>query len=94
MDSPTQLALKAARKIAFALSHGAAVDVNSIAATIDRETKLPQWKAALEDLTPSGSEFVDDPKTCARYVRRRLDDLQDALKRSNIRNRQLSNGFD
>jgi hypothetical protein len=28
-----------------------------------------RWKRALEGLTPSGSEFVDDPEFCAKYVK-------------------------
>jgi len=32
---------------------------------------LERWKKAVEGLTPSGSEFVDDPENCAAYIRKR-----------------------
>lgn len=32
-----------------------------------------RWKKAIEGLTPSGSEFVDDPEYCAAYIRRRTE---------------------
>jgi hypothetical protein len=101
MDLPTQLALRAARVIREGawkqgkrMSRGVSIveatcgislDVEGIAAIIDKETRLPQWKAALEGLTPSGSEFVDDPERCAAFVRDRLDAnhrmLMDALRK-------------
>lgn len=42
----------------------------------ERESAL----AALEALTPGGSEFVGDPEACAAYVRRRLADGHEARK--------------
>lgn len=30
-----------------------------------------RWKAAVEGLTPNGSEYVDDPEACAAAIRRR-----------------------
>lgn len=30
-----------------------------------------RWKKAVEGLTPSGSEFVDDPERCAAHIRKR-----------------------
>ena len=95
MDLPTQLAVKAAMKIMRAINMGAVPGVDDIAATIDRETKLPQWKAALEGLTPSGSEFVDDPETCRRFVKDRLDSdhrmLMDSLRRRKAIEAALAN---
>lgn len=35
----------------------------------------------LENLTPSGSEFVDDPEYCYRYIRGRIDKLRSMLKK-------------
>lgn len=37
------------------------------------EVELKQWKKAVEGLTPSGSEFVNDPENCARYIRERTN---------------------
>lgn len=34
------------------------------------ESELAAWKKAVVGLTPSGSEFVDDPKRCAEYIRK------------------------
>ena len=30
-----------------------------------------RWKSAIEDLTPQGSEYVDDPERCAEAIRDR-----------------------
>lgn len=30
-----------------------------------------QWKAAIEGLTPGGSEYVNDPEACAATIRER-----------------------
>jgi hypothetical protein len=85
VDLPTQLAQRAARKIMAAGRPGYIPRMEDIAAIIDKETKLPQWKAALEGLTPSGSEFVDDPERCRKFVKDRLDNghtmLMDSLRR-------------
>jgi hypothetical protein len=85
MDLPTQLAKKAARKIMLALDSEETQTQETFATIIDKETKLPQWKAALEGLTPSGSEFVDDPERCQMFVKNRLDSghmmLMDSLRR-------------
>ena len=81
MDLPTQLARRAAHKVIRQLDQ----DEEHIARTIYEVTKLPQWKAALEGLTPSGSEFVDDPERCRQFVKDRLDNghtmLMDSLRR-------------
>lgn len=34
------------------------------------------WKRAVEGLTPSGSEFVDDPAACAAYIRHTYSPLE------------------
>lgn len=34
---------------------------------------LAPWKKAIEGLTPSGSEFVNDPAACAAYIRKRTN---------------------
>jgi hypothetical protein len=46
----------------------------------DRDAKIAElgkqvarWKKAIEGLTPSGSEFVDDPEFCATYIRKRTE---------------------
>ncbi len=44
---------------------------DTVLALIER---LQGWKKAVEGLTPSGSEFVDDPKACGDYVRERMSD--------------------
>lgn len=50
--------------------------------------KCPAMKA-LEDLTPGGSEFVEDPKFCFEYIKRKVTDLFDAVKKRQIKNNQL-----
>lgn len=35
------------------------------------ESLNKRWKAAIEGLTPSGSEYVDDPEACATTIRQR-----------------------
>ena len=37
------------------------------------QDRLARWKRAVEGLTPSGSEFADDPEACAAFIRRRCD---------------------
>src|SRR5207245_1879827 len=34
---------------------------------------LAEWKKAVEGLTPSGSEFVNDPVACAKHIRERCN---------------------
>ncbi|MDZ4346125.1 MAG: hypothetical protein U1E51_27245 [Candidatus Binatia bacterium] len=34
--------------------------------------QVAAWKKAIEGLTPSGSEYVDDPERCATYIRDRF----------------------
>lgn len=43
------------------------------AAKAPLEAEIKEWKKAIEGLTPSGSEFVNDPKACAEYIRRRTN---------------------
>jgi len=38
----------------------------------DLRERVTAWKKAIEGLTPSGSEYVDDPERCAAYIRERL----------------------
>jgi hypothetical protein len=45
--------------------------------------KCPAMKA-LEDLTPSGSEFYEDPQRCYTYARWRLDNQFNLLKNKMI----------
>lgn len=44
-------------------------------------TLLLRYKRELENLTPGGSEFVNDPEYCARYVKNRIDSLWENTKR-------------
>jgi hypothetical protein len=37
----------------------------------EQDTMLKRWKAAVEGLTPNGSEYVDDPEACAAHIRER-----------------------
>jgi len=37
----------------------------------DLRAELARWKAAIEGLTPQGSEYVDDPERCAEAIRER-----------------------
>jgi regulator of replication initiation timing len=41
----------------------------------DLEHELARWKKAIEGLTPSGSEFVNDPEACAAHIRDRYNPL-------------------
>lgn len=38
-----------------------------------RQAEVDRWKKAIEGLTPSGSEFVNDPEFCAAYIRKRTE---------------------
>lgn len=51
----------------------------SIQSVLDNIPKCPAMKS-LEDLTPSGSEFVEEPKTCYTFVRERLDNQWKMLR--------------
>lgn len=44
-----------------------------------------RWKKAVEGLTPSGSEFVDDPENCARHIRERQSSQHEAIKKFKLR---------
>jgi hypothetical protein len=46
---------------------------------------LRRYKAALEGLTPGGSEFVNDPENCARYVREAMIRQHETIKRFKYR---------
>lgn len=39
------------------------------------EAEKKTWKNALEELTPGGSEFVDNPKRCADFVRAKIETM-------------------
>lgn len=39
-----------------------------------------KWALALQELTPGGSEYVDDPKRCVTYVRDTRSSLLDVMK--------------
>ena len=41
-------------------------------------SKCPAMKA-LEELTPGGSEFWEDPEFCKQYIRRKLDTLWEQI---------------
>ena|ERR1700688_3059075 len=38
-----------------------------------RDAEVADWKKAIKGLTPSGSEFVDDPAACAAFIRERTN---------------------
>lgn len=49
--------------------------------TIEKALRLlDRYKSALEGLTPGGSEFVNDPEKCARWVRESHNIMVQALK--------------
>jgi hypothetical protein len=56
-----------------------------IRALDEKDQHCLKWKRALEGLTPGGSEFVDDPEACARFVRERRASQRDLLIRANKR---------
>ena len=37
----------------------------------EQDAEIKRWKAAIEGLTPNGSEYVDDPEACAAAIRAR-----------------------
>lgn len=43
----------------------------------------------LEDLTPGGSEYVDNPKRCYEWVQERLDNNQRLLVRAHLESNRL-----
>jgi len=47
------------------------------------------YKAALESLTPGGSEFVNDPEYCRDYVQRKLNSNHESIKRAVKESRAL-----
>jgi hypothetical protein len=58
-----------------------------------QERKLQRYKAALEGLTPGGSEFVNDPENCARYVRDTMARLHKQLDVLTVEARALERGI-
>jgi hypothetical protein len=46
---------------------------------------LERYRAALEGLTPGGSEFVNDPENCAWYVREAMNRQHETIKRFKYR---------
>lgn len=46
----------------------------------DARKALARYKKSLEGLTPGGSEFCDEPETCAIWIQHSRDGLQYALK--------------
>jgi hypothetical protein len=58
--------------------------VPAVASALETELRAERklsarWKKAIEGLTPSGSEFVDDPETCAAYIRERWTSSHERL---------------
>lgn len=48
-------------------------EADSVLFTLECDRRmLKRYKKELEGLTPSGSEFVDDPERCAAFVKDRL----------------------
>lgn len=45
------------------------------------EVELERWRKALLSLTPSGSEFVDDPEYCVQFVRQSQRAMFSALRK-------------
>lgn len=48
--------------------------IDALQAKLDAADKMTmRWKKAVEGLTPSGSEFVNDPEYCAAFIRKRTE---------------------
>ena len=65
----------------------------AIQSVLDKLPKCPAMKA-LEELTPQGSEFYEDPKRCYAHVRERLDHQWDMLKKTIIQLKGLQSHKD
>jgi len=79
---------KAIREWADTLDHEGCVKVYTLLAEVERlkawaftmslqagaARRLGTYKRELEGLTPGGSEFSDSPETCARFVRRYMEE--------------------
>lgn len=66
----------------LALEHGAVARLE----TYDRIiAQFKRYKVALEGLTPSGSEFVNEPERCSAHVRERLDSQHNIAKQAILR---------
>lgn len=48
----------------------------------EAQVVIARWKKAIEGLTPSGSEYVDDPERCAQHIRLRLSLSSDRLRKA------------
>jgi predicted nucleic acid-binding Zn-ribbon protein len=65
----------------------------------DLEHELARWKKAIEGLTPSGSEFVNDPEACAAHIRDRYNplhtfkELRAEIARLTAENRALTDEY-
>ena len=59
-----------------------------ISTFLKEAVKCPAMKA-LENLTPSGSEFYEDPQFCFRYVRHRMHNQFNLLKNKMIEIKNL-----
>lgn len=53
-------------------NHAAEVTADAFRPLLARlEREKERWRRAIEGLTPSGSEFYNDPEYCAEYIRKR-----------------------
>lgn len=50
--------------------------------------KCPAMRA-LEELTPSGSEYVNDVEHCYKHIRHKIDNLFDLVKKCTVKKNQL-----
>jgi hypothetical protein len=53
------------------------------------EKDRDRWRRALNDCTPGGSEFADDPEYCKAYVRNRQDTIWQLSRKTLLENREL-----
>ena len=58
-------------------------------ATITAQAKqLASWSLALQSLTPGGSEYVDDPERCVRFVRETRESQHAMIAKTVLENKE------
>jgi hypothetical protein len=59
--------------------------LDSVAMEKDRN----RWRRALNDCTPGGSEFANDPEYCVEWVKNARNNMWETAKKNIIANRKL-----